>query len=367
MKRKIKARVILGTILMVPFLLVNNSASTINTINDQELAISLFDVEPANTLTTGFVEGVANIFTTIYDANGEYRGYRINQIYEKNMPEGNKQAMEVEAKNVCTLAEVVDKNYNYDNQQYEGLDIVCMQKVGNNGSTTVDKSTSTLKLHKGYGVEKGYLVGVYIPSATYESVVGGVVENNVLYITDNAGGSASFNIVSTLNEENTSSKPIFNGAVIMMCIVVSIIIFVLILLIIMLKKRKVQKSKIKNQKSGLDLSNINSIIPEEIKEIVPLTTENDKEEKKETQRKEPKEVLVDIEGAEVVLEVLNANPLTIEQKVQNAKEYNDPKVKRKSIFKLFKSNQMEDVKFSGIKRKPEDINKAKSLSVKESK
>ena len=158
-------------------------------VNDQVLAQQLMEEEIDTNVVSGWQKNDKSfIFTTIYDDFGDYRGYKIVQI---NKGDTNPQEIidyRNDIKNVCSIGELQETTLEYDGEEHQSINIVCMQKVGNEGSFTLDGDKVTI--NKGYGKTDGYVVGLKVLNSSFDEVKGGNIVNDILYVDDNNGGSA---------------------------------------------------------------------------------------------------------------------------------------------------------------------------------
>lgn len=237
---KLKKTLCLFLIIVVSFL--NNNFRADDVYSDQTLAQELQKAPMNISLASGYTqEGQSLIFTTIYDKSGQYRGYRVNQIFRDEVPNKHLETLQDEADNVCTVSEITEQTFDYQGEKKSGFDIICMQKVGNNGSVTIDGDS--LNINKNYGKTDGYLVGVQIPNYTFADVEGGEVKDNILYIIDDAGGSATIE-PATNNSSEKESEGGSSSSINIFPLIGVIVFLVLIILLPYLYLRKKRKKNV---------------------------------------------------------------------------------------------------------------------------
>lgn len=214
-------------IVVVSFLFNQHYASEVYT--DQQLAQELKNAPMDISLASGWTpNGESRIFTTIYDQAGTYRGYRINQIFRDGIPNEHLKQLQKDAKNECNISEVSQKEFDYQGESKEGFEIICMQDVGNNGSATIKDNVVTI--NPNYGQEEGYLIGIQVPHYTFKEVKGGEVRDNILYITDNAGGSATLEALEPSAEEESTEPPPKSNLFTLLCILAATVLILIALI-----------------------------------------------------------------------------------------------------------------------------------------
>lgn len=169
-------------------------------VNDQQLAKELIGQDVDLSLAHGWADNKSTIFTTIYDQNGAYRGYRTTQIFKDGVSEDIEKDYKQDGAKVCSIFEIDTKDVDYEQDNYQAIDFVCMQQVGNQKSTTI--KDDKLTVNKGYGQADGYLVGVRVYNKTFSDVKGAKVVDNTLFIISDDGGSA----ILKDNQEITPTK-----------------------------------------------------------------------------------------------------------------------------------------------------------------
>lgn len=206
-------------------------------VNDQQLAKELIGQDVDLSLAHGWAENKSTIFTTIYDESGAYRGYRTTQIFKDGVGEDIEQDYKQDGAKVCSIFEIDTKDVDYEQDNYQAIDFVCMQEVGNQKSTTIKGDKVTI--NKGYGQVDGYLVGVRVYNKTFSDVKGAKVVDNTLFIISDDGGSA---ILKDNQETTPAKKPKLDKQQLVLLVAGCggiLLLIVLIILLFKLFKRKI--------------------------------------------------------------------------------------------------------------------------------
>lgn len=254
-------------------------------VNDQVLAQQLMEEEINTNVVSGWQKNDKSfIFTTIYDDFGDYRGYKIVQINK-----GDTNPQEVidyrnDIKNVCSIGELQETTLEYDGEEHQSINIVCMQKVGNEGSFTLDGDKVTI--NKGYGKTDGYVVGLKVLNSSFDEVKGGNIVNDILYVDDNNGGSAITIPKEVVEEEqsqemtNTSTNNLDKEKIILIGLVVGIVIIVILIICLIKKKKnnKVQNDGIANQTNVSSNQTTPQAVGVKIPQAQNINQDNAKEE-----------------------------------------------------------------------------------------
>lgn len=225
---------------LIPIPVLADSQET----NDQELASELSKTEVDFSLASGWHDGNSRIFTTLYDENGKYRGYRTTEVFENGVPENLVSDYQSSGSKVCSVFEVNTVDVEYEGASRQAVDFICTQEVGNGNPATVEGDKLTI--NKGFGKTDGYLVGISVLNKTFDNVVGGEVKNNVVYVLDNNGGSADIVALDTKEEgeeENTEgSTSGFDFKKMLPVIAIGggvlLVIIIIVVIVMMVKKRK---------------------------------------------------------------------------------------------------------------------------------
>lgn len=222
-----------------------------NIINDQALAKSLSDNEVDTSLAHGWNKDSSMIFTTIFDSNGDYRGYRTTQMFKNDVDKSLVKEYKESASNVCTIFELKEIEVEYEGETKPAIDFICMQSVGNEG--VADIKDDKLTIQDNYGVTDGYLVGIQVFNKTFSDVKGGEVKNDVLYVLDNEGGSAVL-VDSETTTTDTKQNTKFTLSNEIIIIVGGTLFVILILILIIVIIRKIKKNK-NNDMSNITVNN----------------------------------------------------------------------------------------------------------------
>ena len=231
-------------------------------VNDQQLAKELIGQDVDLSLAHGWADNKSTIFTTIYDDSGAYRGYRITQIFKDGGSEDIEKDYKQDGAKVCSIFEIDTKDVDYEQDNYQAIDFVCMQEVGNQKSTTIKGDKVTI--NKGYGQVDGYLVGVRVYNKTFSDVKGAKVVDNTLFITSDDGGSA---VLKDNQETAPTKKPKLDKQQLVLLVAGSGGLLLLIGLIILLFKLFKRKGNNKQ-------TNALVVDPNSIKQQVPINEEN---------------------------------------------------------------------------------------------
>lgn len=199
-------------LVIVSILTVTNSfyAEDVSSVtyNDQELANKLKNAPMDISLASGYKEnGQSTVFTTLFDVDGTYRGYRINQIFKDQAPANHLQELKQSSAQVCSLSEINEFKTEYDGGKHQAFDIICMQSVGNENVASI--SDNKVSINPNYGKTEGYLVGVQVPNYTFEDLEGADVKGDILYIMDNNGGSATLVPLQTESDEKKDNSLLY--------------------------------------------------------------------------------------------------------------------------------------------------------------
>lgn len=232
-------------------------------VNDQQLAKELIGQNVDLSLAHGWADNKSTIFTTIYDESGAYRGYRTTQIFKDSVSEDIEKDYKQDGAKVCSIFEIDTKDVDYEQDNYQAIDFVCMQEVGNQKSTTI--KGNKLTINKGYGQVDGYLVGVRVYNKMFSDVKGAEVVDNTLFIVSDEGGSA---ILKDNQETITTKKPKIDKQQVVLLVGGSagiLLLMVLIILLFKLFKRKRNKKQ----------TNALVVDPNSIKQQVPVDQQNE--------------------------------------------------------------------------------------------
>lgn len=175
-------------------------------LNDQAFAQQLANSKVDYSQATGWADNKSTIFTTIFNQDGAYRGYRISQLTKADDVDNLHTQYKQDAKNSCSLSQVNKIEVDYEGEITQGVDIICMQSVGNEGVANI--ASDKLIINKGYGQVDGYLVGVKVVNATFTNIKGGVLSNDILYVTSDDGGSANIEVKKQIAERNENQSNI---------------------------------------------------------------------------------------------------------------------------------------------------------------
>lgn len=202
-----------------------NFAKTVTevTYNDQELANKLKNAPMDISLASGYKEnGQSTVFTTLFDVDGTYRGYRINQIFRDQAPANHIEELKTSSAQACSLSEINEFSAEYEGKEHQAFDIICMQSVGN--ERVADIKDKVVTINPNYGKTDGYLVGVQVPNYTFEELAGAEVSGDILYIMDNKGGSAKLtpaeNELGESDHDNSLTYLIIGADVLLLLILV---------------------------------------------------------------------------------------------------------------------------------------------------
>ena len=222
-----------------------------NIINDQALAKSLSANEVDTSLAKGWNKDTSMIFTTIFDSNGNYRGYRTTQVFKNEVDKSLVKEYKDTAGNVCTIFELKEIEVEYEGSTKPAIDFICMQSVGNEG--VVDIKDDKLTIQDNYGITDGYLVGIQVFNKSFSDVEGGEVKNDVLYVLDNEGGSAVL-VDSEATTTDTKQNTEFVLSKEMIIIAGGALFVILLLILIIVIIRKIKKNK-NNDMSNITVNN----------------------------------------------------------------------------------------------------------------
>lgn len=206
-------------------------------VNDQTFAKELAKTEVDFSLASGWYEDKSSIYTTLFDENGKYRGYRTTQIFANNIDDAIINDYKEDGEKVCSIFELNTINVDYQGSTHEAIDFICTQEVGNENVAKIDGDKLTI--NSDFGKTEGYLVGISMRNNTFVDVVGGEVKNDVVYVLDNNGGSAKITPIMVDGENTTSDeKKLFDFIPIILIIAISVILLIIIIVIIIKLKNK---------------------------------------------------------------------------------------------------------------------------------
>lgn len=209
-------------------------------LNDQALAQQLANSKVDYSQATGWADNKSTIFTTIFNQDGTYRGYRISQLTKADDVDNLHTQYKQDAKNSCSLSQVNKIEVDYEGEITQGVDIICMQSVGNEGVANI--ASDKVIINKGYGQVDGYLVGVKVVNSTFTNIKGGVLSNDILYVTSDDGGSASIE-VKQQNEEQNKNQLNVKKYIPILLITIGIVLLIVTLTFVIVKvvKKRINK------------------------------------------------------------------------------------------------------------------------------
>lgn len=209
-------------------------------LNNQALAQQLANSKVDYSQAKGWADNKSTIFTTIFNQDGTYRGYLISQLTKADDVDNLHAQYKQDAKNSCSLSQVNKIEVEYEGEITQGVDIICMQSVGNEGVADIENGKVTI--NRGYGQVDGYLVGVKVVNSTFTNIKGGVLSDDILYVTSDDGGSASIEVKQQNEEQN---KNLFNVKkyIPIFLITIGFVLLIVILTFIIVKVVKKTKNK----------------------------------------------------------------------------------------------------------------------------
>lgn len=209
-------------------------------LNDQALAQQLANSKVNYSQAKGWADNKSTIFTTIFNHDGTYRGYRISQLTKADDVDNLHAQYKQDAKNSCSLSQLNKIEVDYEGEKTPGVDIICMQSVGNEGVANI--TSGKVIVNKGYGQVDGYLVGVKVVGSTFTNIKGGVLSDDILYVTSDDGGSASIEVKKQIEETNENQLNIKKYIPIIL-IAIGIVLVIVILTFVIIKVVKKRKNK----------------------------------------------------------------------------------------------------------------------------
>ena len=209
-------------------------------LNDQALAQQLANSKVNYSRAKGWSDNKSTIFTTIFNQDGTYRGYRISQLTKGDDVDNLHAQYKQDAKNSCSLSQVNKIEVDYAGEKEQGVDIICMQSLGNEGVADIENGKVTI--NRGYGQVDGYLVGVKVVNSTFTNIKGGVLSDDILYVTSDDGGSASIEVKQQNEEENKNQLNV-KKYILIILITIGIVLLIVILTFVIVKVVKKRKNQ----------------------------------------------------------------------------------------------------------------------------